>query len=179
MTCAYHLDHPAAGLCTACDRALCVECLHASQPPGRCYDCVLAARSHRMVDHVGLLLKTAIAAALGAVAYHWYRSLGGAYDGAIVILTGLYLGITLFLGRHTVQRLTKGHGGWVVLGGASISKQADIWLIAGFVGGIALWLVVGVFSGPIELAICIVQLVRLRRGSRTIRSRMPRPVVAL
>jgi ABC-type amino acid transport system permease subunit len=163
MVCGYHRERPAAMVCEGCGRGLCIDCAYAGNPPGFCYDCLLNGDRKRRNQLIFLLLK------------------GVAMAVAIAILpsipVGTYLGLSLYWGRRTVRRVTRGLGGLAVLGGATASETPLLPMIVGVLFGVAVWIGVGIFSWPLEVGYASLKLFRLQRASASLRSAMPHPVL--
>src|SRR6202165_5041720 len=134
MVCGYHLERPAAMVCEGCGRGLCIDCAYATDSPGYCYDCVLNGNRKRRNQLIFLLIKgVAMAIAIAIL----MTSIYGTVHGTLLsIAVGTYLGLSLYWGRRTVRRVTRGLGGLAVLGGAAASETP---LLSMVVGGLV-WL---------------------------------------
>jgi ABC-type amino acid transport system permease subunit len=175
MVCGYHLERPAAMVCEGCGRGLCIDCAYACDPPGYCYDCLLIRnrkRRNALISTLinGLVVATAVAALMGSV----YGTVHGAL---LSIAVGFYLGLSLYWGRRTIRRLTRGLGGLAVLGGAAASSTPLLPVIAGVLFGLVVWVSVGIVSWPFEVGYTFFRLRRLHRASAGMRSAMPHPVL--
>jgi hypothetical protein len=87
------------------------------------------------------------------------------------------LGLSLYWGRRTIRRLTRGLGGLAVLGGAAASSTPLLPVIAGVLFGLVVWVSVGIVSWPFEVGYTFFRLRRLHRASAGMRSAMPHPVL--
>jgi ABC-type amino acid transport system permease subunit len=175
MVCGYHLERPAAMVCEQCGRGLCIDCAYACDPPGYCYDCLLIRNRKRRNSLISTLVKgLVVATAVAAV----MASVYGTVHGTLLSITvGFYLGLSLYWGRRTVRRLTRGLGGLAVLGGAAASTTPLLPVIAGVLFGLVVWAGVGIVSWPLEVGYAIFRLGRLHRASAGIRAGMPHPVL--
>src|ERR1700730_15344725 len=171
MVCGYHLERPAAMVCDGCGRELCIDCAYATDSPGYCYDCLLNGNRKRRNQLIFLLAKgVAMAIAIAVLMTSIYGTLPS-------IAVGAYLGLSLYWGRRTDRRVTRGLGGLAVLGGAAASETPLLPTIVGVLFGLAVWVVVGIFSWPLEVGYASLKLFRLHRASAGLRGAMPHPVL--
>ena len=175
MVCGYHLERPAYTTCDGCGRGLCIDCANAGNPPGYCYDCLLNGNRKRRNQLIAVLIKGLVMAIAVAILM---ASVYGAVHGVLLsIAVGFYLGLSLYWGRRTVRRVTRGLGGLAVLGGAAASEAPLLPMIVGILFGLVVWVGVGIVSWPLEVGYALLKLVRLRRSSASIREAMPHPVL--
>jgi hypothetical protein len=165
MMCQYHPELVAAAVCSRCRAGLCSACTDARSPSSSCFDCGMANNRLRRNQALRELIVSVVVGVILAVPGGLLSR--GISNSGVVPFVFFYFGFSGYWGRRSVQRATRRMGGLAVLGGAAATRSGAIGL-AGLAFGVLLWLVVGVFSGPIECGWSIYQAVRLTAINRRI-----------
>jgi hypothetical protein len=166
MRCMYHPDSPAQALCQTCQKGLCARCATAYKVDGCCPDChVTLIRELRSTAIGGLIKGCVLGLVLAMLTV--LNGHGGGRIGSFVVF--FYVGLALYWGRHTLQRLTKRWGGVALLVGAALTSEPGLWAFAGALFGVFLWGLIGFFSAPVEICLAILRLVHLKEVDAQVR----------